>query len=146
MNSYSSISFLFNFSVIIPSIYCGLSTYNEYVILVVVRVTIGVHIVSCGTFFAGQAWKRQKAATDICNSLGFAFKAIVRIFNSVIPYLICNHSNDLTKTFWANLHLKFIAIYRQKLTVLWCQNSFGVRLPCALARCSLATVRWAGFK
>ena len=63
----------------------------------VVRVTIGVHIVSCGTFFAGQAWKRaslmakrygQKAATDICNSLGFAFKALVRTLNSVIPYLI----------------------------------------------------------
>ena len=60
---------------------------SEYVILVVVRVTIGVHIVSCGTFFAGQAWKKggQKASTDICNSLGFAFKALVRIFNSVIP-------------------------------------------------------------
>lgn len=53
--------------------------------LVVVRVTIGVHILSCGTFFAGQAWKRQKAATD---SLGFSFKALVRIFNSIVAYLI----------------------------------------------------------
>ena len=65
------------------------STYNEYVIIVVVRVTIiGVHIMSCGTFFAGQAWERQKAATDMCNSLGFAFKALVRVFKSVILYLI----------------------------------------------------------
>ena len=121
------------------------STYLECVILLVVRVTIGVHIVSCGTFFAGQAWKRQQAATDICNSLGFAFKALVRVFKSVILYLITIQMT-LLKPFEPTSTWNSLPFIGKSWLSFDVKILLGCAYACALARCSFATVRWAGFK
>ena len=127
MNSYSSISFLFDFSVI-PSIKLWKVLIMNKQYWWSFEWPFVCTLCPVGLFLQVKLGKGRAKRRNECNSLSFAFKALVRISNSVTYTLPNNHSNDLTKTFWANLHLKFIAIYRQKLTVLWCQNSFGVRL------------------